>query len=95
MITHAVSAFEYAEHQEQFARQGGQLPKAGAVRWSLQLQCKLVGDGPEGWVSFANRLNEVWGAGVVQHLGGLHTSELTATAQPVMDTSGVNVSVMA
>ena len=68
-------------------------PKDGTVRWGLELQCKLVGDayGPEGWVSFANRPNEVCGAGVVQHLGGLHASELAVTAQPVMDTSGVTL----
>ena len=86
MSTHAVSAFEYAEHQEQFARQGGQLPKADAVRWSLQLQCKLIGDGPEGWLSFANKLEEL--GSVVHHLGGLHVDELTVTARPVMDTNG-------
>ena len=57
--------------------QGGQLPKAGVVRWSLQLQCKLLGDGHEGRASFANKLNGVCGAGAVRHLGGLHASELT------------------
>ena len=71
------------------------LPQDGAVRWSLQLQCKLVGDGHEGWVSFANKLNEVCGAGAVQHLGDLHASELTVIgseltvpAQPVLDKKG-------
>ena len=93
--THAIDKQEYALHQVEFAKKGGILPQDGAVRWSLQLQCKLVGDGHEGWVSFANKLNEVCGAGAVQHLGGLHTSELTVAAQPVMDTSRVSVSVMA
>ena len=31
--------------------------------------------------------------GVVEHLGGLHGSEFTVTAQPVMDTKGVSESV--
>ena len=82
MSTHAVTAFEYAKHQEQFTKQGGQLPQEGAVRWSLQLQCKLIGDGPEGWLSFANKLEEL--GSVVHHLGGLHGSE----PRVVVDTKG-------
>ena len=71
--THAVDKHEYALHQAAFTKKGGILPQYGAVRWSLriQLQCKLVGDGHGGWVSFANKPNEVRGAGAVQHLGGL------------------------
>jgi hypothetical protein len=71
--TLAVTAFGYAKHQEQFTKQGGQLPQEGAVRWSLQLQCKLIGDGPKGWLTFANKLEEL--GSVVHHLGGLHGSE--------------------
>ena len=82
MSTSAVSPVEYAKHQGQFAKLGGQLPKAGAVRWSLQLQCKLIGDGPKGWLSFANKLEEL--GSVVHHLGGLHGSEPTV----VVDTKG-------
>ena len=81
----AVSAFEYAEleHQEQFAKQGGQLPKSGAVRWSLQLQCELVGDGPGGRACFASKPEGCCGG--VQHLGDLHASGLAA---PVISDNG-------
>ena len=84
MSTHTVTALEYAEHQEQFVKQGGQLPQEGAVQWSLQLQCKLVGDGPEGWACFASKLKEC--CGDVQHLGDLHAS---GPAAPVMGVRAV------
>ena len=89
--THAVGQHEYAEHQAEFVANSGILPRDGAVRWSLQLQCKLVGDGPEGWacLSFANKLKVL--CGVVKHLGGLHASELAVTAPPVTDTKGVHI----
>ena len=94
MSTYAVTAVEYSKHQEQFAKQGGQLPTAGAERLSLQLQCKLVGDGPEGWACFASKLKERCSDHDhdVQHLGDLHASELAVTAHavPVMATRGVS-----
>ena len=85
MSTYAVTAVEYSKHQEQFAKQGGQLPTAGAERLSLQLQCKLVGDGPEGWACFASKPKEC--CGDVQHLGDLHAS---GPAAPVMGARAVS-----
>ena len=73
----AVDQYEYEQHQAhlaQFTQKGGILPKDGAVQLSMQLQCKLAGDGPEAWAHFATKLKDC--CGVVEHLGDLHASDM-------------------
>ena len=72
--TLAVDRYEYEQHQVQFTQKCGILPKDGAVQLSMQLQCKLAGDGPEVWAHFATKLKDC--CGVVEHLGDLRASAL-------------------